>query len=182
MKQRPLHQVYLDIGSNIDKYHHIQSCIDQLCQDYPNIVFSNAYESEAVGFDGDPFINISAGLQTDLDYAEFNAYLKRLEDKHARKRDGKQYISRTLDVDILLFDDLVLHPDIDVPRAEIFRFPFVLFPLAEIASSMIHPVTKQTIAQIVEESNLDRDTISKVTHFPDLTLCKTRQKKPHKSA
>ena len=161
-----LNQVYLDIGSNIDREKNIQSCVDALRARFPGIVFSKAYESDAVGFEGDPFINLSAGLQTRLDYDELKDFLKKLEDRHARKRDNEKFIARTLDVDILLFDDLVLQPDIDLPRAEILKFPFVLYPLAEIAADVIHPLENKPIADLAKESDLDKTTIKEVKSFP----------------
>lgn len=158
--------VFLDIGSNIDRRKNIQSCVDQLRIDYPDIVFSKAYESEAFGFDGDPFINLSAKLQTGLTYKEFKAYLREIEDKHARKRGDKKYISRTLDVDVLLFGDLILHPEVDLPRAEILKFPFVLFPLSELAADVIHPQEKITIAEIVKRKKLDKSSLTEIKKFP----------------
>ena len=160
--------VFVDIGSNIERRKNIQSCVDQLRCDFPDIVFSKAYESEAFGFEGDPFINLSAGFNTDLSYPALKAYLKELENKHARKRNSKKFISRTLDVDILLFGDQVLQPEHDVPRAEILKFPFVLFPLAEIAGEVIHPVENKTIAEIAAASTLDKTALTEVKGFPEL--------------
>lgn len=161
--------VYLDIGSNIDREENIQSCVDQLIKDFPGIVFSKAYESEAFGFDGDPFINLSAGLQSDFDYNELKIYLKKLEDKHARKRDNKKFIARTLDVDILLFGDLILQPEKDLPRAEILKFPFVLFPLEEIAGDVSHPQKKITISELVKVSGLDKNSLTEIKGFPEIS-------------
>jgi len=158
--------VFLDIGSNIDREENIQSCVDQLRVDFNGIIFSKAYESEAFGFDGDPFINLSAKLETELSFEALNKYLKKLENKHARKRDNEKFIDRTLDVDILLYNDLILQPEIDLPRAEILKFPFVLFPLAEIAGDMIHPLEKITINEIVNTTKLDKTSITEVKSFP----------------
>ena len=158
--------VYLDIGSNIDREENIQSCVDQLRADFKEITFSKAYESEAFGFDGDPFINLSAKLQTDLSFDALNTYLKSLEHKHARKRDNDKFIDRTLDVDILLYGDLILQPEKDLPRKEILKFPFVLFPLAEIAGEVIHPIEKITIDDIAQKTTLDKHSITEVKGFP----------------
>jgi len=158
--------VFLDIGSNIDREENIQSCVDQLRVDFKGIAFSKAYESEAFGFEGDPFINLSAKLETNLSFEALNIYLKTLENKHARKRNNKKFIARTLDVDILLYDDLILQPEKDVPRAEILKFPFVLFPLAEIAGDVIHPLEKITINEIVSATKLDKTSITEVKNFP----------------
>lgn len=160
--------VYLDIGSNIDREANIQSCIDQLLKDFPDITFSKAYESESFGFKGDPFINISAGFKTDLSYSELKKYLQNLENKHARKRSNTKFIARTLDADVLLYGDSVLQPESDVPRAEILKFPFVLFPLAEIAADVIHPQQKKTIAELAKESELDKNTLTEIHGFPVL--------------
>jgi len=168
--------VFLDIGSNIDRTENIQSCVDQLLIDFPGVIFSTAYESEAYGFEGDPFINLSARIQTDLSYQDLKTYLKNLEDRHARKRDNEKFIARTLDVDILLFGDLILQPEIDLPRAEILKFPFVLFPLSEIAADIIHPQQQKSIAEIVKISKLDENTLTKVKDFPILNMSKNTVK------
>ena len=155
-------QVYLDIGSNIDRKHNIRSCIKQLKLEFQNIVFSRAYESDAEGFEGDPFINLSASLQTDKSYQEMSRYLKQLETDHARQRTGVKFSARTLDVDILFYDDLVLQPDIDLPRAEVLKYSFVLFPLAEIAADYIHPELGVTIGELSKQSKLNRDKLREI--------------------
>ena len=159
--------VYLDIGSNINREENIQSCVNQLSKDFPDIIFSKAYESDSLGFEGDPFINITAGFETDLSYPDLKFYLKNIENKHARKRSrNNKFISRTLDVDVVLYGKHVLQPEYDVPRSEILKFPFVLFPLAEIAPEVMHPQQKKTIAELAKATELDKSTLTELNGFP----------------
>lgn len=160
-------KVFVDIGSNINREENIQSCVDQLRQDFPSIIFSKAYESESLGFEGDPFINISAGFETDLSYPDLKFHLKNIENKHARERvRHTKYISRTLDVDVVLYGNQVLQPEYDVPRSEILKYPFVLFPLAEIAPDIIHPQQKVAISELAKATELKISTLKEVANFP----------------
>jgi len=164
-------KVFIDIGSNINREENIQSCVDQLRVDFPGIIFSKAYESESLGFEGDPFINITAGFETDLSYPDLKFHLKNIENKHARERvRNSKFISRTLDVDVVLYGNQVLQPEYDVPRSEILKYPFVLFPLAEIAPDFIHPQQKISIAQLAKATELNKNSLTELNDFPKFPL------------
>ncbi|MGD8639376.1 MAG: 2-amino-4-hydroxy-6-hydroxymethyldihydropteridine diphosphokinase [Gammaproteobacteria bacterium] len=144
-------RVYVSVGSNIDRDAMIRSCISVLENEFSNLIKSSVYESIAVGFEGDNFYNLVVGFDAD-DPFQVSDTLHRIEQQHGRTRDEKKFSARTLDLDLLLFDDLDLHDQgLDVPRKEILHYAFVLGPLAEVAPREIHPQSRNTYAQLWSE-------------------------------
>lgn len=139
-------KVYISIGSNIDAEKNIRLAIYALQEHYDKLVLSSVYESEAVGFDGDNFLNLVVGLKTEEDVYTVAASLRTIEDENGRDRNGPRFSPRTVDLDLLLYDDLILQEEgIDIPRDEITKNAFVLLPLDEIASQLIHPISGKTM-------------------------------------
>ena len=135
-------RVYLSLGSNIDRHHHIATALDALNEVFGELVISSVYESEAVGFEGDSFYNLVVGIHSELTVGELSKMLKTIEDQHGRDRTAPKFGSRSLDIDILTVDSSVgLLDGIQIPRDEILKNAFVLQPLAEIAPSECHPQT-----------------------------------------
>jgi len=133
---------YLSLGSNIDRYRHISAALDALTARFGGLVISPVYESEAVGFDGDNFLNLVVGIETDLPVGGLSAELKRIEDENGRLRSGPKFSARTLDIDVLTVDQLSgEHDGVLLPRDEVETNAFVLRPLADIAAGDIHPLT-----------------------------------------
>jgi len=132
--------VYVSIGSNIDKEKNIKNCLQELALNFSDLLLSPIYESESVGFEGDNFFNLVARFTTDLTVGELNQRLKVIEDNHGRERSGPKFSGRTLDIDILTYDNLVGDIDgVQLPRDEITKNAFVLLPMADIAGSELHP-------------------------------------------
>lgn len=133
-------RVWLGLGSNIDAETNIRSAVTALQQAFGELQISPVYESDAVGFDGDRFINLVVGIKTSLGINEVNSTLKQIEDSQGRSREGDKFSARTLDIDILTFADLDLTEDgVNIPRHEILTYAFVLRPLADVAPEEIHP-------------------------------------------
>mgnify|MGYP000347167646 FL=1 len=132
--------VYVSIGSNIDKEKNIKNCLQELALNFSDLLLSPIYESESVGFEGDNFFNLVARFTTDLTVGELNQRLKAIEDNHGRERSGPKFSGRTLDIDILTYDNLVGDIDgVQLPRDEITKNAFVLLPMADIAGNELHP-------------------------------------------
>ena len=145
-------RVYLSLGSNIERHKHIRNALQELSALFGQLLLSRVYESEAVGFDGDPFYNLVVGLDTDLSIGELQAQIKRIEDENGRVRGGPKFSSRTLDIDILTYDDFVGEEDgVSLPRDEITKNAFVLLPLSEIAGDEMHPELNKSYRTLWEE-------------------------------
>jgi len=147
---------WLGLGSNINAQTHIRAAVDELARQFESIELSPAYTSTAVGFDGNDFINLVARVETDMSPLELRQYLRDLEDLYGRKRGVPKFSDRSLDIDILLYDDLVLlSPVLEIPRAEIVRFAHVLKPLADLDPDLIHPSEQRSMSDIWNSSGLD---------------------------
>lgn len=134
---------YLGLGSNVDAQANIASGIAALRNTFDEVALSPAYRTRAVGFEGNDFINLVARVETDMRPLELKRFLHALEDRHGRARDVPKFSDRTLDIDILLYDDLyLLTPELEIPRDEILTAAHVLQPLADLAPELLHPVAR----------------------------------------
>jgi 2-amino-4-hydroxy-6-hydroxymethyldihydropteridine diphosphokinase len=157
---------WLGLGSNVNADTNIRAGIRVLEETFKNVRLSPAYASIAVGFEGDDFINLVARVETDMHPMELRQYLRDLEDRYGRKRDVPKFSDRSLDVDILLYDDLVvLSPVLEIPRAEILKFAHVLKPLADLEPDLVHPVELRSLEEIWTTSGLDSTCLRSLPSF-----------------
>jgi len=142
-------RVYISLGSNIDREALTRAGVEALRLQFGELLLSSVYESEAVGFEGASFYNMVIALQTDKDVWGVSQLLRQIEDEHGRDRSGPRFSSRTLDLDLLLYDDLIIDENgLQIPRDEILLRAFVLWPLAEVAPELLHPQVNKTYGEL----------------------------------
>ncbi len=142
-------EVYVSIGSNIEPELHVTAALDALQDCFGELQVSSVFESESVGFEGDCFLNLVVGFSTGLEVGELSSLLKQIESENGRVKNAPKFCSRTLDIDILTYDDRVGDVEgVCLPRSEILENAFVLWPLAEVAGSQVHPEVLKTYSQL----------------------------------
>lgn len=99
-------QVFLGLGSNLARQKNICAGLAALESVFGELRVSRIYESEAVGFSGSHFYNLVVSLETGLSVAALSETLKKIEDDNGRVRTGPKYSPRTLDIDILTYQQL----------------------------------------------------------------------------
>ena len=145
-------KAYLSLGSNLEPEKHLDAAVQALRESFGDILLSDWVRTTAVGFEGPDFVNGAAVIETDWDVYRLDAWLHALEDAHGRRRDVPRFSSRTLDIDIVFYDDLILDGpgNLRIPRPEL-KHAFVLQPLAQIAPDFVNPETGKTLAEAWRE-------------------------------
>lgn len=157
--------IYIGLGSNTgDRFNYLQSAVDAIHYEVGSVVaISSCYETPAMGFEGDAFLNACLEVRSNLSAELMLSKLLQIEEKYGRKRyeDG-QYRTRTLDLDILFFRDQNIETALlSVPHPRLEQRLFVLQPLAEINAEFTHPTSQKTIVQLLETCS-DNSPISKL--------------------
>ena len=156
-------RIYIGLGSNIEREHYLQRGLQALARHFPGLHHSTVYESAAVGFVGSNFYNLVAGADTELEVEQVQAQLREIEFAHGRTRDAKKFSPRTLDLDLLTYDQRVMSTPVQLPRAEILTNAFVLRPFAELAPDYWHPVAGQTLARLWQQYDASLQPLTAVS-------------------
>lgn len=157
-------EVFVAAGSNIRPRAHLRQAIAALAAAYPDLRVSRAWSNAAVGFEGDDFINLVVGFETDEPLAKVLERLKAVEEACGRERGAKKCAPRTLDLDLLLYGDLAgQFPGATLPRADLAEQAYVIGPLAELAPRHRHPVLGATFGALWEEFDRGRHALREVS-------------------
>jgi 2-amino-4-hydroxy-6-hydroxymethyldihydropteridine diphosphokinase len=137
-----LHDAYLNIGSNIEPERHLQEAVRYLRQHGEVKAVSNAWQSHAFGSDGPDFLNACILYRTPLEARALKEQVIRpIEAQLGRVRGGDKFAPRTIDIDIILFDD-------EPFGWEFWSNAFVVVPLADILPDFQHPLNYEKLARV----------------------------------
>lgn len=158
---------YLGLGSNLgDREDNLRRALSLLGERGEVTSISSVYETEPWGYAEQPsFLNMACGFRTNLSPRELLALAQDVEARLGRVPTVR-YGPRTMDVDILLYGDLVVDTTaLQIPHPGIPERAFVLAPLAEIAPDAEHPVLRRTIGAMLEDAP-GRETVVRLGPLP----------------
>ncbi len=147
--------IYLGLGSNVAREQHLRAGLEALNALLGDLRCSPVFESQSVGIVSAPFLNMVVAAETDLPLAELDSRLKAIEAENGRYDRATKGLP--LDIDVLLYAEQVGDFDgLVLPRAEILRNAFVLWPLALLAPDMKHPSAGRSFAELWREAQFNQ--------------------------
>lgn len=147
--------IFLALGSNVgNRKKNIEEAILRIGKEVSVIKVASIYETSPVGFkDQNNFLNTVVQVKTDKDPVGLLLYIKEIEEQIGRIKRFRNG-PREIDIDLILFEDIVLNSDsLNLPHPRLHLRDFVLLPLNEISSKIVHPVLGKSIKELVEEVN-----------------------------
>ena len=157
-------EIFLSLGSNINPEENLQVACRELIKTFGKIKVSSVYRNKPIGFEGNDFLNMVVKVKSTYSPNEILDCLRGLEARTGRDIGTGVFDSRTLDIDMILFGNLV-NPEkpLKIPRNDIELYSFVLCPLAEIEPSGIHPVKGKTFKDLWEDFDQEGHLLDKVS-------------------
>jgi 2-amino-4-hydroxy-6-hydroxymethyldihydropteridine diphosphokinase len=141
--------VFVAAGSNIEPERYLAMALRALAAAYGPLSLSPAYRNRAVGFTGADFINLVVGFPTSDPVSAVREQLQKIEAACDRLPDAPKWAPRTMDLDILLYGDLVSdEPGLVIPRPDLVKRPYMLKPIADIAPDVRHPTLDKTMLEL----------------------------------
>ena len=145
---------YLSLGSNIpDRAANLSRAVERIAESVGTVTKqSPIYETQSWGYSDEDYLNQSIEVETALAPLQLLAATAAIETALGRVRSGNGYEARTIDIDILFYDNEIIDsPHLTVPHPKIALRRFVLQPTADIAPDYLHPTLHKTISQLLDE-------------------------------
>ncbi len=156
-------QIYISLGSNIDREYHVKNGLISLAtafdMPFTKLQLSSLFECEAIGFEGPIFYNMVVGIKCQHTVEQVTVMLREIEFNHGRDHNAIKFSPRTLDLDLLLYDNLIINQPAQLPRDEITKNAFVLWPLSQLAPTLLHPVLHQNYQTLWQNYNKNSQKI-----------------------
>lgn len=150
-----LTRVFLGLGSNIERESHLCAGLEALDRFLTEMTCSPVFESHPVGIKSGPFINLVVSALTDMPLMELDRRLKLIEADNGRYAPDRRGLP--LDIDVLLYGEQVGNFDgLILPRAEILKNAFVLWPLSLIAPEREHPGVRISFSKLWASAQIDQ--------------------------
>ncbi|EGQ7832977.1 2-amino-4-hydroxy-6-hydroxymethyldihydropteridine diphosphokinase [Vibrio vulnificus] len=156
-----MNTVYIGVGSNIEREKHARAAWQELTLLGEALQASPIYECAAVGFDSHAFFNFVIRLNTSMTLEELAFQLRQIELRWGREENAAKYQDRTLDLDIVLFGECISSQKPELPRSDIFKYPFVIQPLYDLQPDLVIPGDGRTVEEIWQTAR-DLDTLRAV--------------------
>ena len=156
------HRAYIGLGANLgDRQSNLAQALQHIRARAAIEKVSACYETKPVGYLEQPdFINIACLITTELPPHELLRFLKQIEKRMGREPSFRD-APRPIDIDILLYDNLVLEsPELTIPHPRLSKRAFVLVPLAEIAADLAHPTLHLSMNELLQQ--VGHDGVTKV--------------------
>ncbi|EDY85563.1 2-amino-4-hydroxy-6-hydroxymethyldihydropteridine pyrophosphokinase [gamma proteobacterium HTCC5015] len=160
MKQR----AFVSIGSNQNAARQIATALRRLEQTFGALQVSTVYQNPAVGFEGDDFLNLVVGFDSELGVEGTARVLRDIEAEQGRDRSQPKFSSRVIDLDLLLYgDETGDFNGVVLPRDEILKYAFVLCPLAELIGERVHPIAGRSYRELWREFGANQQGMTPVS-------------------
>lgn len=148
-------QVYLGIGSNLNREQALRFAVTQLKPLFKDVKISPVYESKAIRAAEPDYFNMTMGGSVDLSLDELYQKLKQIETDAGTELmmyNGTNFgLKRRVDIDILVYGNTVCTTPCKLPRHDIQDYPFVTFPMNDIAPELVHPILGLSVNELYEQ-------------------------------
>jgi 2-amino-4-hydroxy-6-hydroxymethyldihydropteridine diphosphokinase len=132
--------VALSLGSNDNPRDNFSTCLDMLLLQFQDLALSSVFESESVDQPGTHYLNMAVAFDTGLPLAELVRHLKKIEDRHGRRRGPEAAGRVSLDIDVLHYGERAGVVDgLQIPHRDVANRAYMLWPLSQVAGNRQHP-------------------------------------------